>query len=191
MDPEKARRFRRNVLRFDEPTPSHERVSKWVQDFANRVYHNLRGGETPWLILLGKPGTGKTHLANATAEFIGLSAVDLWHAGKWPAIPTVANLGWPSLVGKDGAEVFREAEAADLLVVDEIGAEVDRFKTGEPTEVLRRLLSRREGRWTILTSNVPQSEWIDRWDARIASRLSAGKTLLFDSLPDRRPLQGA
>lgn len=186
MDPEKARRFRRNVLQFDEPTPAHERIGKWAQDYSFRVYNTLHGDESLWLVMVGGTGTGKSHLARGIARFISLSAVDLWHSGRWQKVPTVSVFAWSELMDKDASGAFQEAGEASLLVVDDIGAEVDRYKSGQPCEVLRRLMESREGRWTIWTTNIPQNLWRERWDERVASRLKEAKTLVFDGIPDFR-----
>ena len=73
------------------------------------------------------------------------------------------------------ADTFRQygynsyAEKADLLFVDDIGAEKD--TTGFVKGKLCELLSRRLGKWTLLTSNLTLTDMGENYDNRISSRI--------------------
>ena len=64
-----------------------------------------------------------------------------------------------------------DACRADFLVIDDIGAESDRYKSGEAIDKLCQILSRREGMFTVVTTNVEPSNWSALLDARVADRL--------------------
>jgi DNA replication protein DnaC len=57
----------------------------------------------------------------------------------------------------------------DLLVIDDIGAEHDPSKSG--VNKLCQILSRRETKFTVITSNISPAHWPERFDTRIADRL--------------------
>jgi DNA replication protein DnaC len=59
----------------------------------------------------------------------------------------------------------------DLMFLEDIGPEVDRFKTGEPTERLRELFNVMKNKWMVVTTNVPVADWEKRWDGRIMDRM--------------------
>jgi len=62
-------------------------------------------------------------------------------------------------------------EGACLLLLDDVGAEVDRYKSGEPTERLRALLDARAGHFTVISTNLPPAMWSIRYDARVEDRM--------------------
>jgi DNA replication protein DnaC len=62
-------------------------------------------------------------------------------------------------------------EDCDLLCLEDIGAEVDRFKSGEPYERLRELLNEFKRNFLFITTNLMPEQWGDKWDKRIADRL--------------------
>lgn len=69
------------------------------------------------------------------------------------------------------AEWSDKDKGTDLMFLEDIGPEVDRFKTGEPTERLREVLNSLKNKWLVTTTNVPISEWERRWDGRVMDRL--------------------
>lgn len=57
------------------------------------------------------------------------------------------------------------------VLMDDIGAEVDRYKTGHVTAILRNALDLRARRFTLVTTNIAPDAWTSTWDARVADRL--------------------
>lgn len=127
----------------------------------------LKGNQAPrWVTLLGKSGTGKTHCATR-----------LWRLGKkslsFNRTGFVAQkIYWPSFVSELRAgtafEHLQDLMIWPVLLLDDIGAERD--TTGFASEQLNMLLGRREGKWTILTSNL-SLENLGQIDPRIADRI--------------------
>lgn len=88
------------------------------------------------------------------------------------SIPSVSYVSWPAIV--DGFknqewQILEDLQASSLLVIDDIGAEHDPSKIG--LEKLYILLSRREHRWNIITTNVQPKFWPEKFEQRISSRL--------------------
>lgn len=133
--------------------------------------HHSRGY---WLSLLGKSGTGKTHLAKM---------IDEWRKSK--------TLGryfyfWPDLVSmaRDGqlGKVRERVEKRTLMIIDDIGAE---YETDFSKSLLAEIAEKRLGKWTIFTANLPLDK-LAEIDGRIASRIIRGnnRVLYFDEAPD-------
>ncbi|HYE29941.1 MAG TPA: DnaA/Hda family protein [Methylomirabilota bacterium] len=138
-------------------------------------------GVTPrWLVMLGKSGTGKTHLAKRIRDY--------WeHVAKWYVHPTTgANLvrsgmfkDWARTVNdlRNGSYgLLEDMINADFLVVDDIAAE---HSTEFSIEKLMRLFNERLGKWTVITANIPVAG-IAKMDARMASRLYRGGNVVVE-----------
>lgn len=105
------------------------------------------------VILLGEPGTGKTHLATA----LGVAAAE---QGRKVRFVTAARLATELIEARNDLELNRVVARyakVELLVLDELGylplSESD-------SELLFRVLSERhERKSTIVTTNLPFSEW--------------------------------
>jgi DNA replication protein DnaC len=105
------------------------------------------------VILLGEPGTGKTHLATA----LGMAAA---HQGRAVRFTTAGRLVNDLVEAKDARELGRVVgrySRLELLVLDELGylplAKAD-------AELLFQVLSERhERRALVLITNLPFSEW--------------------------------
>lgn len=110
----------------------------------------------------------------ARAAYATAAELAYW---AWP--PSVQWEQWPErsraiVEGGKGvhmAEEIADAIDAGLLFLDDIGAESDKFRSGETIDALCQLLSRRENKWTLVTTNYMLEEWPARFDARVADRL--------------------
>ena len=80
-------------------------------------------------------------------------------------------VNWPRRVDemKAGDWSVDGLEEADLLILDDVGAEHDPSKVG--LEKLYLILERREWRWTIVTTNEAPQFWEEKFERRIADRL--------------------
>ncbi len=127
------------------------------------------------LVLFGNNGAGKTHCAKHVLKWANFTA---------PALPFVMAteehfkqpdamlLHWPTFLDnlKDGQwELVDDAEAATLLIFDEIGGGHDPSRMG--LDKLCRILSQRENKWTLVTTNLLPDAWEEAFDRRVASRL--------------------
>lgn len=102
-------------------------------------------------------------------------------------VPTISWCNWSDFAeidprDRDGA--WDDVALADLVVIDDLGSEVDKFKSGRPTENIRLMLEDRfKGRKaTLITTNIPAREFDTRWDPRVAGRLARARILNFWNL---------
>lgn len=141
------------------------------------------------LVLAGGTGCGKTAAARravAWARAIGVEAL----SRGWASVPSASLVAWSDLASPECvrgdlfADRLRELRDESLLVLDDVGSEIDRFRTGAPIERLRRVLDERRGRHTIVTTNFGPSEWGTAWDVRVADRLCRdAEIVLLDAPP--------
>lgn len=122
----------------------------------------------PWLLLIGKIGCGKTHLAHAAGQRLieKKFKVRFWLvADLLDAIRDTYSQ--PSAVTSDIMEAM--AYAPDVLILDDLGVEK---QTDWVQEKLFQILDRRysEGRPLLMTSNKDLSEISPRLSSRFRDR---------------------
>lgn len=129
-----------------EPTRALQLVQPWV------------AGWLPVMALLGETDAGKTIAAG-------------WALARMPGLYIEANeLARRRRAAFGGPDaVFDRAVRAQLLVVDELGAEDD---AAAASAALHEVINRRQrGRRTLLLGNLDARAFVERYDARTISRL--------------------
>ena len=159
------RRFR--GARLDHlPAPLAEQLAAWA-----------KLDERPNLVLTGPVGTGKTYAACAAVRpLVGAGAT----LAFWPVVRLLDQLR----PGHD-PDPYDEAAGADLLVLDDLGAERATEWTAE------RLYALVNDRWlderpTLATTNLPPPALATAIGERLASRLLGGATIARLAGPDQR-----
>lgn len=185
--PEETARFHRHAAEryhmqntpelFVQAVADHPKVKAWAAHYLRN-----RAG-SPWLLLLGDVGTGKTHQAYGALRYMAASGhpTIMWRS-------TTATTLYARL--RPGAENDFETEFATwstcpLLLLDDLGAT---RKTEFIEEVTYRLV---DERYTaslpmIITSNLLPEEFADRFGKRTASRLRQACQVIDMGLVDRR-----
>lgn len=138
--------------------------------------------------MIGEAGTAKTHCLRRIAKYLNAASFLAWERGYWPRPFSVSYIDWSDIAFQDREDedmTFREALDCDVLLLDDIGTEVDKFKTGEAKERLRILLSTREPKWSAISTNIQISKWAEFWDQRVEDRLLRGNARPFtlDGVP--------
>lgn len=78
---------------------------------------------------------------------------------------------WPAVVdairNKELGSV-EEGIGVDGLILDDVGADDDPFR--QSADKLCQILSRREFKFTVITTNIEQKDWAEKFEARIVDR---------------------
>jgi DNA replication protein DnaC len=162
--------------------PKLKELAAAAEKFCGRWFR--RETARPLLVLVGKPGCGKTHVAVRVARFAMAAAGLAYEKGAgrtWrDSVPCVMSKSWPEVADRFGrygeSAELDDMKAADLLVLDDIGAEDDSFK--KASNKLCQLLSVREKKFTVVTTNVQPANWGKVFDVRIADRLLRRSTVV-------------
>lgn len=141
------------------------------------------------VVLVGEYGTGKTHCAKSMVRWFNAVAhklpMDARSSDSY-AVPDAWFYRWPEFVDglKGGDWAATEAATAHTFTVfDDVGAEHDPSRVG--LDKLCQVLSKRERRWTMVTTNVLPKLWSAKFDERVASRLIRNSTIIrLDNVPD-------
>lgn len=137
------------------------RFTKDFISFENKA-HNL--------LIMGNPGTGKTHLCVAIARTLKEkgNTVGFLTTGK---LLSMIKATYKSGAMKSEAEIIRDIQKIDLLILDDLGSEAiggnDDWRKGMIFEIVES----RSGKPTIYTSNLTDSDLGNAVGKRVFSRL--------------------
>lgn len=169
--------------------PQVNTLAEWGEWFIRRAFNDHREDGT-WLVLSGQPGCGKTHVARRVKRYLKDYNFDMYVRRGGARLPNIEFFDWPRLAEIPDEGNFAEASVdlmeADIAVLDDIGSETDRFRSAASNSRLRRVLDSLEGRWLLVTTNIPQSRWNDVFGNRVADRLSAARYFNGEGIPSYR-----
>lgn len=156
-------------------------MSKAVEKWAKAAIQN----KASWrhlFVLCGKNGTGKTMCLDGVHDYFKASRVTLWELRKWERdLPELTRIKWHKIAALDrfdDVEIFEDVTRPELCLLDDVGSECDRFKSGLPTSNLAYILDARRDKWTFITTNVLPEEWSAHWDRRVADRLHRNSVII-------------
>lgn len=163
---------------YNPVTPAAIKIKNEVMAYAKRIVDDDKNGES--LIFVGKPGTGKTHLASSLVYYM----ID---NNKCPKLITALNMirairdTWSKNSDKSEEQVIHNFVSYHLLIIDEIGVQ---YGSEAEKIIFFEILNRRyESRKpTVLMSNLPLPELKGYLGDRIFDRLKEddGKVFVFD-----------
>ena len=157
-------------------------LTRQARAWMNACLRNA--GPERLLVLCGNNGAGKTTVLRGLQRFLDAARIDAWDKGYWvDGPPSVKFADWHLWANLDPARAEEERLAledlceVDVLLLDDVGAEVDRYKSGLPLANLSELFNRRAQKWTALTTNYLPEQWIGsetvmgRFGKRVGDRL--------------------
>ncbi|HYG57830.1 MAG TPA: ATP-binding protein, partial [Symbiobacteriaceae bacterium] len=157
----------------EERRQSVARVVHRCRDFTDGV---IAGTQRESLVVLGHPGVGKTHLACAVAhEVIAARCTTVYLTmNDFLEIARIRTLD----LTEDNRDYLRGILNADLLVLDDLGAEkVTDYSLQELMMMLNHRLN--SGLPMLVTSNLSEEEIKQYYGDRIHSRLMNGCDVLY------------
>jgi DNA replication protein DnaC len=165
--------WQRTHIGLEVTFPEVQRMADAAERFASAFFHAGRtiGGPAS-LVFAGASGIGKSHIAKRLYKWCRAASFNAAEQGFWKRPPSIIFVEWPSV--SDGFKngeygVLQDLFSADLAFLDDIGAEYDPSKLA--TEKLCQVLSKREGKFSFITTNIQQSNWATHFDSRVEDRL--------------------
>jgi DNA replication protein DnaC len=163
---------------YEGDATGHVRARKACQSFVNRWQETRANG--PSIVMCGRPGTGKTHLACA----IGLDLIERYGSRVMFSTALAAIRTIKDTYHRDSevseSEAIDRLVTPDLLILDEIGVQVG--SEHERMLVFEVINERyQQCRSTILISNLNKQELTEYMGDRIMDRFrECGGVLAFD-----------
>lgn len=177
-----AKVFNNNFSNFEVSTVEQRKIYDTAKRFASEMVKN-----NVHVLLSGGTGRGKTHIATA----IMYQLQDKTDYGKkviffnFPALISDIKKGMSQDdVRKSVDSSFDEMKNADLVIVDDLGAERE---TEFTTAIVDDIMQYCEDKSMIVTTNLNGSELIQKYKERFISRLGKnGKSISFKNIADHR-----
>ena len=174
--------------RFDDyqiDCPGQQRALDACKDYAHNFTDNLEAGRC--LILSGKVGTGKTHLAASIADYlINQTEYSVVFRSLHSILQAIKNT-----YGEDSTssemEIFKILTKPDLLIIDEIGA--TKSTEFELATLFALINTRYENQLpTVIITNLEAKELAGSIGDRCVDRLreNGGRALMFDWASKRK-----
>lgn len=156
-----------------------DQVEKWCRNFAA----NGRTGRV--IILAGPYGCGKTKCLNAASTYVRDVRMAIWPE-PWGHPAQFMKVNWSDFSNEategKNREIVEDLLACDVVLLDDIGAEEDRFKSGSDTRLLGDVLGKvhDQRKFAFITTNFGPGGWRDRWDGRVQDRLLRMDSTIVD-----------
>lgn len=185
MDEQTFETFRLDYYRTNQR--SYENMSyvlRTMREYADNFNPDRSGN----LLLLGGTGLGKTHLSTALAKALIDNGYDVVYSGAIGMIADFEQHRFGNSAGGESGNDLDRYYACDLLIIDDLGAEVsNQFTVSTIYNVLNNRISL--GLPTVISTNLNQNELNARYWDRITSRILGEFRPLIFSGSDVRKLK--
>lgn len=173
----------RSFDNYRADTPPQRAALTAARDYAENFGRHAHSGES--LLMLGKAGTGKSHLASAI-----LQAIMPVHCGLYTTAADVIEMvreTWRRDSEKSQARVLHLLSTVPLLVIDEVGVQ---YGTESEQNTLFQIIDRRyrDRRPVILMANLQPTELQALLGDRIFDRLREVSKVVTFEWDSYRPL---
>lgn len=185
MDEQTFETFRLDYYRTNQR--SYENMS-YVLRTMREYAENFNPDRSGNLLLLGGTGLGKTHLSTALAKTLIDKGYDVVYSGAIGMIADFEQHRFGNSAGGESGNDLDRYYACDLLIIDDLGAEVsNQFTVSTIYNVLNNRISL--GLPTVISTNLNQNELNARYWDRITSRILGEFRPLIFSGSDVRKLK--
>jgi len=172
-------------LTLFEDTSGAKSIRKRMAAIKNKMQHyaeNFNRSEESFLFT-GQPGVGKTFTSNCIANVL----IENGHPLVYTTVSGLMHYIRTQLydLNESHDTVYRPLYEADLLILDDFGAESNsEFNRGQIFELLNhRILT---GQKTIISTNLTMQDLINRYEQRLTSRIRGHFTQIVFEGPDLR-----
>ncbi len=184
--------------------------TKRLKQEAFQMAQEILSGATNNFLLCGNFGTGKSHLGMAIANYVNIESYKLAQTDEERKPFRVIFLSVSEMLNKiyysyslpylekvnyrhTEEEYKKIMETYDLVVLDDLGAELGRLNGKGATDNMVKLLSSflelRMSKPTVITSNFTLEQIDKNYDGRLDSRVKSGlkgNILVFNDTTDKR-----
>ena len=165
-------KWQQKWIGLDVVHPDLQTLADEAESFCSRWFDNLPNKTL--LVVSGETGSGKTHVAKAVYRFCIAASTKAFDSKKWGhhKMPDSIFISWPEAANQfndKNISIIQDAVENDLTILDDVGAENDPWKIC--ADKLCQILSRREKKFTVITTNIPPAKWATEFDIRINDRL--------------------
>jgi DNA replication protein DnaC len=172
-------RFRDRTLdNYRAETDAQKNALQWANDYANGFDDALATGRS--MLFLGRPGTGKTHLACGICAHLLRKGSTVYYSTVQRAMRRVKGT-WARDADETEAQAIAAMTKPDLLVLDEIGVQ---FGSDTERNLLFDILNERYEKCmpTLLLSNYGKEDVAKYLGERVMDRLreDGGRVVTFD-----------
>ena len=173
----------------DEPIEGRKNTQRGyinkIRIFCEEYADTFAAGEGKGLLLCGRSGLGKTFLMNCVAQRVLERGYSVVVISAYKLIESMRRYQF----GEDGAEQVQDMLACDLLCIDDLGSEP--MLRGVTVSSLYHIVNERRNanRSTVITTNLDSDLLYEKYDDRIAARLtdpSRMKVIPFVGMDVRR-----
>lgn len=182
--------LRKKLFRLNEAHhPLVVKLTVWGERFYRKSINNDRSSGA-WMVVSGPFGTGKSTVSRRLARALSCMAVDASLGGWGGTVPSVWRGAWASISSHDKNAEFEDSitdlKTAHIVFLDDVGAEVDRFKQGETTARLCRVLDICQGKWLFITTNLDKPLIAAKYDHRVLDRMNMAHWCDLAGMPSYR-----
>jgi len=156
----------------DEPIEGRKNTQRGyinkIRIFCEEYADTFAAGEGKGLLLCGRSGLGKTFLMNCVAQRVLERGYSVVVISAYKLIEAMRRYQF----GEEGSEQMQDMLACDLLCIDDLGSEP--MLRGVTVSSLYHIVNERRNanRSTVITTNLDSDLLYEKYDDRIAARLT-------------------